>query len=509
MKRNFLIIILSLIFTSGLKPNELYNDFSENVDTIQIIKRNNNLYFSKSIFGVSHIHFIGKGMKCIDLDSFSKDSIKLTFNMILSNMYGIHEIPLETLERFKINDIECSNTLLFQPDTSTYHTNAVIFNSYFEDVVIEVDNENGILIANNVITYIPERCVKYDVVFIGKRPFIIAKTNIGGVLYTEWFGFDACRHSTFYRASRYTFHGIGTGAKEAARGTSAGFKEATRGAGIGGKEAARGLGIAAESTTTSIGQSVYNESKMFYKPSREFEDMSDFDFHEKSIIVEEGVTIYTYFFESISPKANIFLVHGNGGNVSTYKSMIKTLVSGNYNVYTVDWRGYGKSTGTPEYKGVLKDTEIAFDDFISQFEDDSLKIIVYGMSLGGQIATKLASGRLHNIDALILDGSLSSAQNLAIDFMPAEFIRNNMRKNVEMFNQDYVAEEDIKKITSIPKLIIHSEVDKIVKFYHGERLFENAPEPKFFWKTNTHHIKTLEELPEDAINKIDCFFLTP
>jgi len=69
--------------------------------------------------------------------------------------------------------------------------------------------------------------------------------------------------------------------------------------------------------------------------------------------------------------------------------------------------------------------------------------------------------------------------------------------------QDYVAERDIQKIIDIPKLIIHSIVDKTVAFYHGERLYENALHPKQFWKTNTHHIKTLEELPREAMEKLN------
>jgi alpha-beta hydrolase superfamily lysophospholipase len=54
------------------------------------------------------------------------------------------------------------------------------------------------------------------------------------------------------------------------------------------------------------------------------------------------------------------------------RDMILTLLSGGYNVYAIDWRGYGKSGGKPEYKGVLKDTETAFADFISLVRCDSL-----------------------------------------------------------------------------------------------------------------------------------------
>jgi len=502
----FFIGTLLFIHTSvfGQEFTDELDDHYENIDTIHIIRGSNNLYFSDSVHGISHIHFLGKGMNCIDQRFFSQNNVKLSSDIILSNIDGVHKIPLNTSEPFEINGIECSYAGFIQPDTSTYCTDAVMFDSFFEDAIIEVDDNNSILTMNNVVSYIPEGYAKCEVVYIQKKPYIIVKSNIDGLLYTKWFRFGTCKQrSPIYVASMYAARGIGNGIRHAACGTKIGASEAARGIGLGSKHAARGLGFGLDGTATGIGKSIYNESRMFYQPSRKFEDMEDLDFEEKSINIENGITIYTYHFKSESPKANIFLVHGNGGNVSTYKNMIQTLVSGNYNVYVVNWRGYGKSTGRPNYKGVLVDTKAAFDDFISLTVNDSLKVIVYGMSLGGQIATKLVSDRQDDIDALILDGSLSSAQNLAIDFMPAKFIRNNMRKNTNTFNQDYIAERDIQKIKEIPKLIIHSESDKVVLFYHGERLYENAQSPKTFWRTNTRHIRTLEELPEEAINRID------
>jgi alpha-beta hydrolase superfamily lysophospholipase len=494
----------------GREAVRMLDSSSGNVDTVYIIRGGNYDYFSKSVLGISHIHFLGKGMKCVEPQLFFKNGAELTTDMILSNIDGIHEIPLNPSEPFNINNIVCEDGFLFQPDTSAYRTNTVLFDSYFEDITIDVDDDQKALIINNTITYIPEGYVRFEVIHIRKQPYIIAKTNVEGVLYTEWFGFDICNRSVFDRVSKYAARGISTGAISAARGMKIGGESAARGITIGGegallgaKHGANGTVVGLESVTSGIGRAAYNESRMFYKPSRKIEGMGDLLYEERSIDVEKGITIYTYYFKSQSPKANVFFVHGNGGNVSTYKNMIQTLVSGNYNVYVVDWRGYGRSTGKPEYKGVLEDTNAAFDDFISLVQHDSLKMIVYGMSLGGQIATKLVSDRQEDIDAFILDGSLSSAQNLAMDFMPGEFVRNSMKRAEGAFNQYYIAERDIQDIINIPKLIIHSATDKIVSLYHGELLFKNARKPKFFWKTNTDHIKTLEELPDEAIYKID------
>ncbi|MDR2918418.1 MAG: lysophospholipase [Tannerella sp.] len=505
----FLLIILP-VSLSGEERTAVTGQDDYDMDTVHIFNRGNYLYFNAPVLGLPHIHFLGKGIECVDIASFSGGDGALNVDQILSNFYGIHEIPLQASAPLCINQITWNNWPFIQPDTSVYHSDAVLFDSYFEDMIIaDIDENKEMLVVSNELAYVPSGYAKFEFVYVHNLPYILFKRNIAGVLYTQWFRLDHCRNNPVYQALRYASRGVEMGLKEAERSIEKGSQRAAESVEIGHKQTSYGANIAIENSTSSIGRSIYNESKMFYRPSRIFEDMSDLVFEEKAIDVGAGVTVYTYFFKSKMPKANIFLVHGNGGNVSTYKDMTKTLVAGNYNVYVVDWRGYGKSTGYPEYKGVLMDTEAAFDDFISQVGSDSLKKIVYGMSLGGQIATKLVSDRQHDVDALILDGSLSSAQNLAADFMPAGFIRNSMEKNTSLFNQDYVAERDIKDIVNVPKLIIHSETDQVVLFYHGERIFENAGEPKFFWKTNTDHIMTLVELPDETIRKIDdLLFLT-
>lgn len=500
-----LILLIALPFLLLAKEQIHTADHpDENIDSVHIFNRGNYLYFSRPVLGLSHIHFLGKGTACMDIASFSGVNGELDVDGILSNFYGIHEIPLQASTLFKINQITCKNWPVAQPDTSVYHSNAVLFDSYFEDVIIRnIDEGKEVMVVSNELAFVPDGYAKFEFVYVNKHPYVLYKRNIAGVLYTEWYRLDHCRNNPVYQALRYASRGVEMGVKGAARGIEKGAQRAAEGMETGHNHTHHGVNLAIENSTSSVGRAIYNESKMFYRPSRIFENLDDLNFEEKAIDMGNGILIYTYFFRSESPKAHIFLVHGNGGNVSTYKDMIKTLVAGNYNVYAVDWRGYGKSTGHPEYKGVLKDTEAAFDDFISRVRSDSLKKIVYGMSLGGQIATKLVSDRQQDVDALILDGSLSSAKNLATDFMPGELIRSSMEKNADMFNQDYVAERDIANIVDIPKLIIHSKSDQVVLFYHGERIFENAREPKFFWKTNTDHIMTLVELPEKAIKNID------
>lgn len=247
-----------------------------------------------------------------------------------------------------------------------------------------------------------------------------------------------------------------------------------------------------------------NESKLFYRPSIETEIMDDLDYSENNLIVEDSINIYTYLFNPKSEaKANIFMIRGNSGNTSKGINLIKPLINNGFRVYSTDCRGYGKSSGTPNYKGIMKDTETAFLDFLKQTKNDSIKTIVYGMSLGGQLAVKLTKNNQTKIDALVLDGALESAYSFIIDNFQ-EFYLQKFIKNPEDYNQDYVAVRDISDIKNTPKLIIHSNKDRAVPFERGKNVFNSAKEPKIFWETNTGHIKTLTDLPEELIEKLNA-----
>lgn len=248
-----------------------------------------------------------------------------------------------------------------------------------------------------------------------------------------------------------------------------------------------------------------DESKLFYFPVKEMEGLAEFNYEEIPIQVEDTITVYAYFFkpETDSVKSTIFFIHGSGGNVSRYAKMIRPLVDNGHQVYTLDWRGFGKSNGKPLHLNVLEDTKKAFNNMLEREEVKSTKVVVFGQSLGGQVAVRLTKEYESSIDALVLDGSIASFPSLAADFAPIEFLRKRAETNPEDFHQPYIAADDIKAIRQTPKLIIQSADDKTVSPLRGKTLFENAKEPKTFWQTEGAHLSTLLNYPEETVEKIE------
>lgn len=186
-------------------------------------------------------------------------------------------------------------------------------------------------------------------------------------------------------------------------------------------------------------------------------------------------------------KATVFYFHGAGGNISSYAPLLFPLLKDNFQVILIDFRGYGNSSGTPTHKNIAEDGEKAFNELRKRDDIKNTKIIIYGASIGTQIAAHLAKNHEEEVSGLVLEGAMMSFGDIAAVYAPEykSFLEN-------IFVSSYSAKEDIKSITKIPKLIIHSKEDKDVPFAHGIKVFTNASEPKEFIEFSGEHLYALK-----------------
>ena len=237
----------------------------------------------------------------------------------------------------------------------------------------------------------------------------------------------------------------------------------------------------------------------FYFPKKEWKEVK-IPYSEKFISVEKD-SLHTVFFQpKTSPKATVLFFHGAGGNISTYMYMIESLVKNEYQVYAVDFRGYGKSSGKPTHLNVSKDVEIVFNKMKENKAIKNTKLIVYGASLGCQIATHFTNIHQNEVDALILDGGFASFADVAKLYAPKEvhsFIEGALGKM-------YPSKEEIKEIKNVPKLIIHGKIDKSIPINQSKIVFKNALEPKEFFISEKGHLEALTFETDTIISKINA-----
>jgi uncharacterized protein len=189
---------------------------------------------------------------------------------------------------------------------------------------------------------------------------------------------------------------------------------------------------------------------------------------------EDGVRLHGWYAAHPSPRAVVLYCHGNAGDI-TYRSDILTTLRDRtgVSVFLFDYRGYGRSEGSPSEKGLYADAQAARDWLAEKEGINPQEIVLMGRSLGGSVATELAvSG---GAKALILESTFTSIPDMAKETMPwlpgRSLIRNRF--------------ETIDKIGRYEGPLFHShgDVDSIVPFQHGETLFAAAisAEPKIFY----------------------------
>lgn len=236
----------------------------------------------------------------------------------------------------------------------------------------------------------------------------------------------------------------------------------------------------------------------FYQPTKELKPIEFSNTEEIALPVTNDTITAILLKPKSKPKATILFFHGTGGNVSTYQFMVSSLVEDQFQVVMVDFRGYGKSTGKPTHLNIAEDGQVFFDDMLKREDIKNTPIILYGASMGSQIATLLAKNNQNRIKALILDGALSSFTDIAAFYAPEykEIIEKS-------YVSPYSAKENIKPLNAIKKLFIHSKEDKEIPYDQGMMVFNNAPEPKQFLEYEGAHLMAIVQDKEQVLKAIN------
>ncbi len=249
--------------------------------------------------------------------------------------------------------------------------------------------------------------------------------------------------------------------------------------------------------TISILQAQFDDK--FYFPTKEWNEIENVQYDEMYFNIESDTLHGLLMKPAMEPKTTILFFHGAGWNISKYTFITTPLVNAGYQVFAIDFRGYGKSTGKPTHMNIAHDAQIVFNQMIKDQRLKNQQIVIYGASMGTQIATKLAKDNQDKISALILDGTISSFTDMAL--LSAPEVQKPMI--AQYVTSPYSAKEDIKAIKDLPKLFIHSKSDQSVPFEQGKLVYENAAEPKEFWEYEGNHIDAASKYANVYIQKIN------
>ena len=211
------------------------------------------------------------------------------------------------------------------------------------------------------------------------------------------------------------------------------------------------------------------------------------------IKTSDNLSLNAWHYEKDKNKFKTLLFfHGNAGLLENRIYKLNALDKLDLNILLIAWRGFSGNEGKPDENGLYEDGKSAINWLLKNGVKER-NIILYGESLGTGIATHLAQKR--DFAGVILETPFTSMIDAAKTFYP--YVPVNI-----LLKDRYENKSKIVNINS-PILIMHGEIDNIVPFHMGKKLFEIANEPKTFYSTKTDN--HMMEYDDKLINELDIF----
>ena len=200
-------------------------------------------------------------------------------------------------------------------------------------------------------------------------------------------------------------------------------------------------------------------------------------YEDVTIATDDGEKLNAWWLPAANARGAVLLFHGNAGNISHRIDYARMFGALGYGTLLVDYRGYGKSTGTPTEEGTYRDALASWRWLTGTRGLRERDIVIFGESLGGAVATWLAER--HAPRALVIASTFTSVPNLGAEiyrFLPVRLLSR-------------IKYDTLKSLPNVraPVLVIHSRGDDIIPFSHGEKLYAAAREPKEFLELRGGH----------------------
>ena len=227
-------------------------------------------------------------------------------------------------------------------------------------------------------------------------------------------------------------------------------------------------------------------NQLFYVPTRDEPStptMWGLKYETVDFKSTDGTPLHGWFMPAKNKtpqtaKATIVFSHGNAGSIGYHLGFCTWLAEAGYNVLLYDYRGFGKSGGTVDRRGMINDVKAAFAYARSRDDIDTGRLISYGHSLGGaQSVTALGESAVKGLRAIVIDGAFASYQAMASVFggqLGASLVTD------ELSPKDYV-----QKLSPVPLLVVHGTKDEVVPISQGKQLYQSAAQPKTFFEVKS------------------------
>jgi pimeloyl-ACP methyl ester carboxylesterase len=188
---------------------------------------------------------------------------------------------------------------------------------------------------------------------------------------------------------------------------------------------------------------------------------------EEVRIAVDGASLSALHLKLPAPRGVVFFLHGNGGNLASWFTNAEFYREVNFDLFMIDYRGYGKSTGRIESEAQLRADVRAAWDYLAPLYAGKPKVI-FGRSLGTALAAGLAADLPQDeppaLTLLVSPYcSLRELMKLHYPLLPTALLRYPLDTC-----------QDAARLAG-PLLLFHGEQDALIPIIHSERILARAP----------------------------------
>lgn len=191
---------------------------------------------------------------------------------------------------------------------------------------------------------------------------------------------------------------------------------------------------------------------------------------------KSNINIIQFAANQPQPKGVVLYFHGNKDNISHYAKAAPDFTSRGYDVWMIDYPGFGKSTGAFTEQQLYDWALVFYKLAQTHYSKDS--IIIYGKSLGTGIAAQLATVR--DCKALVLEAPYYSLPSIIGSWLPVYPVNKMIRFKIPTWQY-------LQEITN-PVIIFHGTSDNTIPYRNAKQLKPYLkPHDEFVTIDGGHH----------------------
>jgi pimeloyl-ACP methyl ester carboxylesterase len=179
---------------------------------------------------------------------------------------------------------------------------------------------------------------------------------------------------------------------------------------------------------------------------------------EVFVKASDGTRLHGLLFKAEHSKGIIFYLHGNAGALDSWGDVASTYLRLHYDVFLLDYRGYGKSEGSITNEAQLTDdVQQAYAHLLSSYREQD--VIVLGYSLGSGLAAKIASANHPRM--LIMQApyfSLTDMMKHSFSFLPTFLLKYKL------------VTHEVLQQCKMPVIMIHGDRDEVIPYAQSLKL---------------------------------------